>query len=95
MEDRGTLDLRVYRSGTEPGGDLGASLPLVGRARLASAEVLGSGQSEAGDLGYAYGTGTQAPETAGGEPSPLSFLRVWRHVGGRWKVAVDLQLPLK
>lgn len=88
LQAAGAADLRLYRRGGLPKTDLKAALkdqpttPLTGTWDLTTAGV-----SKAGDLGYTVGT-------LQGKGPGHSYFRVWRNVGGAWRLVVDLQLPL-
>jgi hypothetical protein len=78
-------DVRVYRAGAPPSEGKAAlkNEPRV-RSKIEGTDIAGSG-----DLGYTYGTA----EAPGGALS--SYLRIWRRMGGRWRVVVDLALEIK
>ena len=52
-------------------------------------KTAGADMADSGDLGYTYGIA----EASGGKLS--SYLRIWRRMGGRWRVVVDLALEIK
>ncbi len=84
-------DVRVARDGTAPtigsavaGEALGAAWAQTALAWSAPA----GGASDAGDLGYTYGTVTP-PDGA-----RQAFLHLWRNPDGkRWRLALDLLVP--
>ena len=78
-------DVRVYRAGAPPAQGKAA---LANEPRVLS-KTAGADMAASGDLGYTYGIA----EAAGGTLS--SYLRIWRRVGGRWRVALDLALEIK
>jgi ketosteroid isomerase-like protein len=78
-------DVRVYRAGAPPSEGKAA---LENEPRVVS-KIEGADMAGSGDLGYTYGTA----EAPGGNLS--SYLRIWRRMGGRWRVAVDLALEIK
>jgi len=98
VERLGTADVRLYR---------GERLPGVGpaaAAALASAEVgrwswqvQGTGLSKAGDLGYVYGVADFIPAGAAPDASParFGFCRIWRLEHGKWRLGLDIHLPMK
>jgi len=78
-------DVRVYRAGAPP---------VQGKAALRDApqvlsKTAGADMSASGDLGYTYGIA----ETPGEQLS--SYLRIWRRMGGKWRVVVDLAIEIK
>ena len=98
VERLGTADVRLYRSEHFPG--IGPSAA----AFLASPEpgrwtwqTLGTGLSKAGDLGYVYGTAefTSAVSAADTPPARFGFCRIWRLEHGKWRLGLDIHLPMK
>jgi ketosteroid isomerase-like protein len=83
--EHAAADVRVYRAGAPP--SLGKAA-LADEPRVMS-KIEGADMAASGDLGYTYGTA----ETPGGSLS--SYLRIWRRMGGHWRVAVDLALEIK
>ena len=83
-------DLRVGRDGRAPFLTRAAaadSLGVEGKGMKTAWNVGGAGASEAGDLGYTYGTVT--PE--GG--TRQAFLHIWRKVDGNsWRLAHDVTI---
>lgn len=80
-------DLRVHRNGSVPllGVSLAAAV-LRGTASLGewNADLV----STSGDLGYTYGRAVGRSHD--GKPRDTdAFLRVWRHVDGRWQLLLD------
>jgi ketosteroid isomerase-like protein len=78
-------DVRVYRAGAPPAQGKEA---LANEPRVLS-KTAGADMAASGDLGYTYGIA----EAPGGKLS--SYLRIWRRMGGRWRVALDLALEIK
>lgn len=83
--EHATGDVRVLRAGAPPS---------QGRAALQEAPRVvsrteGADMASSGDLGYTYGIA----ESPGGRLS--SYLRVWRRMGGRWRVAVDAAVEIR
>ena len=83
-------DLRVGRNGSPPWRTRDAAakaLKAEGKSPLTSCTVT-SRASEAGDLGYTYGT----LEPEGG--TRLAYLHIWRRVDGEpWRLAHDVTIP--
>ncbi len=90
-------DIRVYRDN---------ALPLVGKdvllknisktSRKMKWDPIDGAISAVGDLGYVYG---QAEAIGHGEDATqegsLSYLRIWRRTsGGRWRIVLDLAIPV-
>ncbi len=78
-------DVRVYRAGEPPAQGKAA---LKNEPQLVS-RIAGADMAASGDLGYTYGIA----EAPGGQQ--FSYLRIWRRMRGRWRVAVDLALEIK
>lgn len=87
-------EVRVYREGKSPivGKQLGAAA-LPENSSEWTWEPAASDVSNSDDLGYTYGSykittgGSQVVEAG-------SYLRVWKKVGGAWKVLFDLTNPI-
>jgi ketosteroid isomerase-like protein len=78
-------DIRVYRAGAPPSQGKAA---LKDAPRVIS-KTEGADMASSGDLGYTYGIA----EAPGGQLS--SYLRIWRRMGGKWRVAADLAIEVK
>jgi ketosteroid isomerase-like protein len=77
-------DVWVYRAGAPPSQ---GKAPLKNAAQVQS-RTEGADIAASGDLGYTYGMA----ESEGGRLS--TYLRIWRRMGGRWRVAADLALEV-
>jgi ketosteroid isomerase-like protein len=85
-------DVRIYREGHEPTGDLSTGVELLSRLGERFAwhpEV--SVEAQSGDLGYSYGT--YGPATPGA-PDIGAYVHIWRRgPTGRWLLALDITNP--
>ena len=85
-------DARLLRQNAEPAiGKAAASLlmPEAGRALTWTPSLIDISQS--GDLGYTYGTFELW--TRGVTLQHGSYVRVWKRLGGKWKVVADVMSP--
>lgn len=89
-ETLGSERLRFYRGGADPAIGKAASLaaPGMGVEKLAW-KVERIEASRAGDFGYARGAYSDPASGA----VLGSYLRVWRHEGGAWRVILDVTNP--
>ena len=88
-------DVRVYRED---------KMPFIGRAAAASAmypsTVVWSWTpafadvSRAGDLAYSYGTYELRDKKSGSITESGNYARVWKKVGGLWRVVIDVANPV-
>lgn len=78
-------DARVYRAGAPPSQ---GKATLKDEPRVVS-KFAGADVAASGDLGYTYGIA----EAPGGQQ--FSYLRIWRRMGGRWRIALDLALEIR
>lgn len=63
-------------------------------SRAGSSRPLGGGVAALGDLGYTYGEYERVPADTAGHPERGHYLRIWRHLGGRWRLLFDANTPL-
>jgi ketosteroid isomerase-like protein len=90
------VDVRVFREG---------AMPFVGRDAAARAMYPSStvwtwtpafaDVSQAGDLGYSYGAYELRDKKTGAISESGNYARVWKKVGGRWRVVIDVANPVK
>jgi ketosteroid isomerase-like protein len=90
------VDVRVYREG---------KMPFVGRDAAASAMYPSStlwtwtpafaDVSQAGDLGYSYGTYELRDKKTDAITESGNYARVWKKVAGMWRVVIDVANPVK
>ncbi len=88
-------DVRLGREGQAPAVGLAAARKgLRAGDRRARWTPQGSGASRSGDLAYSYGI-REWFSSAGATPDTSVFLDVWRREGGRWKLALAVDNPVK
>ena len=87
-ERHGSERLRFYRGGS-PSIGKAASLAASGMGEKLAWKVERIEASRAGDFGYARGAYSDATSGA----ALGSYLRVWRHEGGAWRVILDVTNP--
>jgi ketosteroid isomerase-like protein len=51
--------------------------------------------SQAGDLGYSYGAYELRDKKSRAITESGNYARVWKKVGGRWRVVIDVANPVK
>ncbi|MGH7724046.1 MAG: YybH family protein [Candidatus Eiseniibacteriota bacterium] len=107
LEAHGDRDVRVYRWGkpTAHGATAaGQAFADEWSKGIASWSPEIGAVSKAGDLGYTYGSvelkssaskGSAPADTAQRGPERRAFVRVWRNVGGTWKLAIDVTTPFQ
>lgn len=80
------------------GGDPAIGPVAAGRSVAAIADELrwepeSSGMLWPGELGYTVGRWWLGSAEPAGPDDPRRYLTVWRHLGGEWKVVLDLTIP--
>lgn len=81
---------RLYRDGLAPlKGTAAIRAGVATSAGRVLCEPLKDGTARSGDLGYAYGRYITGPLPA----DAGTYVRVWKHLAGEWKLAIDLLIP--
>jgi ketosteroid isomerase-like protein len=99
-QSHGAPELHVLRNGHHPLAGIAAardSLPAwsdLTRGTLVISAIA-AGVARAGDLAYSYGTYERRDPAANGALLEQgNYMRVWRRVGGAWKIAHDVADPV-
>jgi hypothetical protein len=88
-------EVRVLRNGKQP--FIGRKAAIRAMPPLATTWTWipsAADVSISGDLGYSYGIYELRDKVAGSISETGNYLRVWKRIGGVWKVILDVSDPL-